>query len=216
MPLTDNDPVDSWIDVFGNEFTATGTSRPIFKEAVVNGLPVVRFDGVNDFLQDNVGPSYLDFQGNTGLTIYAVMKVTSGGLDKGIITKDGENPERGWALFESSGKLGSIISTGASSRVRRNATTVTTGNFIIAKSVFDGGTTQSLYVDGVLDDSSIDGAIPSSIGGSGPNTALIGDFSFATSNYFNGDIAEIIVFDRVLSGSEQTNVETYLTTKYGL
>jgi hypothetical protein len=34
--------------------------------------------------------------------------------------------------------------------------------------------------------------------------------------YFNGDIAEVIVYDRVLSDDERAQVSAYLTIKYGV
>lgn len=37
-----------------------------------------------------------------------------------------------------------------------------------------------------------------------------------SSQYFNGDLAEIIVYNRVLTSTEIANVESYLTTKWGV
>jgi hypothetical protein len=36
------------------------------------------------------------------------------------------------------------------------------------------------------------------------------------ANYFNGDIAEILIYDRVLSTSEEQQIESYLMKKYGI
>jgi hypothetical protein len=49
----DADPVGEWQDQGGNGrhvSQATGSRRPTLKLAIQNGLPVVRFDGVDDFL----------------------------------------------------------------------------------------------------------------------------------------------------------------------
>jgi len=50
--LANNDPVSSFTDFSGNANHAanTLTKRPLYITNVLNGLPVVRFDGVNDVL----------------------------------------------------------------------------------------------------------------------------------------------------------------------
>jgi hypothetical protein len=50
--LNDGDAVSSWNDVSGNSYhmiQAIADSRPTYKAAIKNGLPVVRFDGINDY-----------------------------------------------------------------------------------------------------------------------------------------------------------------------
>ncbi len=51
LGLVDGTPVEIWTDRSGNGFDATRTTaneRPRFTTSVLNGRPVVRFDGVND------------------------------------------------------------------------------------------------------------------------------------------------------------------------
>ncbi len=52
LVLNNNDPVSTWTDSGGGGNTLTGTLllRPLYKSALYNGLPAVRFDGVNDQL----------------------------------------------------------------------------------------------------------------------------------------------------------------------
>lgn len=53
LVLANNDPVSSWADASGNTRTmlqATGANQPLFKTAIYNGLPTVRYDGTNDTL----------------------------------------------------------------------------------------------------------------------------------------------------------------------
>jgi hypothetical protein len=50
----DATPVASWTDLSGNAAHATqavGAAQPLYKTNIINGLPVVRFDGVDDRLQ---------------------------------------------------------------------------------------------------------------------------------------------------------------------
>lgn len=59
--VLDADPVGGWADQSGNGnhvTQATAGSRPILKLAIQNGLPVVRFDGADDYMS---GGDILDF-----------------------------------------------------------------------------------------------------------------------------------------------------------
>lgn len=49
--LADNDPVSTLgNDSTGGDFTQSGTARPLFKENIVNGHAVLRFDGSDDWM----------------------------------------------------------------------------------------------------------------------------------------------------------------------
>lgn len=55
--LADGDPITSWPDSSGRGRTSqagSGTTRPLYKTAILGGLPVARFDGSNDFLRSAV------------------------------------------------------------------------------------------------------------------------------------------------------------------
>src|SRR5574343_1369214 len=52
--LNDGDAVATWEDSSGNNrdaSQATGANRPTYKTNIVNSLPVVRFDGSDDYLE---------------------------------------------------------------------------------------------------------------------------------------------------------------------
>jgi hypothetical protein len=73
----DNSEVSSWADRSTNAHTiqqTTPASRPTFQTNEINGNPVVRFDGSNDFLS---GGDILDI-GTNSLTMLAVAKRSSG------------------------------------------------------------------------------------------------------------------------------------------
>ena len=83
-------------------------------------------------------------------------------------------------------------------------------DFTSTRAVHDSGT-DSLYVNGqrVFSQS---GKLSALGGVSGAGTIGEG----INHTFFNGDISEILVYDRVLSAAEATAVETYLAQKYGL
>jgi len=66
----------------------------------------------------------------------------------------------------------------------------------------------NLYIDHALD------AGPSSVGTSTWDGIVVGGDPAATSYGFNGYIAEVIVFDSILSSSDRLLVESYLASRY--
>lgn len=110
LALSDGTAVSSWTDSSGNTNTmaqASGTSQPLLKTNILNGLSVVRFDGTDDFMQtaapvstvtDNFtmfavskrstttssGNTVL-FNGAGGSNGYGPAHITSGGSFKGAL-----------------------------------------------------------------------------------------------------------------------------------
>lgn len=68
---TDGQPVSTWSDQSGHSrhLTQTGTARPTYKAAILSGgtLPVVRFDGVDDFMSYLGGADWIT---GTGLSVF--------------------------------------------------------------------------------------------------------------------------------------------------
>ncbi len=48
------------------------------------------------------------------------------------------------------------------------------------------------------------------------NNNFIGKRSDFTTNYFDGDLAELIVYNRAISSSERKSVEEYLSRKWNI
>lgn len=64
-----------------------------------------------------------------------------------------------------------------------------------------------------VDDSKIENSFPLTIGGNPESITIYPD---SPQNYLHGDLAEIIIYDRVLTELEQQRIECHLTTRYGL
>jgi hypothetical protein len=71
--LADTDPVSTWSDSSGqgNDGTASLTVRPLYRTGIVNGKPVVRFDGVNDVL--NLPNSFSAFTAGTAFVVVKIV-----------------------------------------------------------------------------------------------------------------------------------------------
>ena len=88
LALSDGDPVVTWPDQSGNGNDVTqpvAAARPTFRTAVINGEPVVRFDGVDDVLRNlsNMGLT-------TICTILTVIRLDDT-TEKGTMIKLGDN-----------------------------------------------------------------------------------------------------------------------------
>lgn len=76
------------------------------------------------------------------------------------------------------------------------------------------GTNKAIYRDGVAIISG--NANDASITGSNQNLFIGGRFQEADGNYFDGEIAELIIYDEVPTELEQEKVQSYLALKYGI
>lgn len=84
------------------------------------------------------------------------------------------------------------------------------GDFTVTRAVHDNGT-DSLYVNGleVLSEA----GNHSTLGGTS-GAGVIGEGAHGT--HYDGEISEILIYDRVLSVEEAAQVESYLRNKYGI
>ena len=189
--LADGDPISTWSDAsgVGNHATATLTTRPLYKTGILNGLPVVRFDGSNDALLLS-GITLGDF------SAFAVVK--TGGGDYALMGATGPNPQL--RMGQTTNKLSTFDSSNnpQSSTLGTALTSFSTVEYLRAV------TTVSFYQNGTAYSTG-------SMAGSQTFTR-IGEI--ASSLRLNGDIAEIVFYDSALSAGNRQDVEAYLNTKW--
>lgn len=208
--LTDGDPVDSWVssDDLYIEATQTGTNRPTFKENILNGKPVIRFDkAASQFMSLGTAAS-LDMDNNlTTIIVYdttipTVRQTVLGCFDvaNGFQLEFGLVPNTPNVIIEGV--------------VMANTTIQKLEGFSILTYIRRGATdaTHEFYQDG----------FPCLIGTKNSNnytatgyTKEIGRRS-PGNQHFDGDIAAIIQYNTDISYSDLVKVELYLANKYGL
>lgn len=208
----DGDPVATWPDRSGNGRDASQVNtgnRPVLKTSIVNGQPVVRFDGTNDYLDL---PSFIS--SFTAAEIFIVIKpdtyppsaFTSG------IWNFGPNSTPASHYSWTTG--GIYESFGTATRQDE----IAPGMSLAAWRVYNVTTSSTGWA------ARLDGTILRSLGSNTvawPTTARIGGVlqTDTTSNsyiWFDGDIAEVILFNTSLNGSDRSTVQSYLCTRYGL
>jgi hypothetical protein len=209
---SNGDPISTWADVSGNARNATGsgTARPTLQNNALNGRPIVRFDGTDDQLSGSRVLSTSNF------SVFVVLKAAAQNA-KGILTQRSATVNIGRT---------EILSCSD------------TGSFNTARVFFNNGTSYNLNATGVMLDntpkivhvkSTTTGTTSVGINGGAEEVLLtgqtwtpenanytIGNALGIASRFFNGDIAEILVFPRALSTTERQAVERYLANKYAI
>ena len=207
---TASDKVTDWDDLGPDDkhATSTGSKRPDYIAKGLNDNPTIRFDGTNDRLRTSLDigeDQYEDF------SIYSVYRpaVDSAGSPWG-------NDNGGWDRFiVDNSTLNNAVSTGPGGTPANNLTGIS-GLFTalfptLAYIFYDEDENDASYVR-------VNGTTTATFtAGNGPQS----DNNFAigfngNDNYFDGDVAEIVVYDKLHSITNRRKVETYLATKYGI
>lgn len=214
----DGDAVSTWTNrgSGANNATAGAGTEPTFKTGIMNGQPVVRFDGSNDFMSV---ASYAPASTTAGqMSVWVVMTATSGSSYAIAELTSNYNWANTFGLFRlAAGNVALRTHTSGSSF----STFETTGTVTTTPSVYVGTMDRSLStneVTGYLNSTTASGTRPQ-------NDNLSGDMSTDTlylgaragsSLRLAGDIAEIGFVKSVLSASDITSLTSYLGAKYGV
>jgi hypothetical protein len=188
--------VAQWNDTSGNarHLTATGTAQPTYKTAIVNGQPIVRFNGTTNWMRYATGFTLQDFHffmlakittqqmifERPGLTYFfdtgATVRV--GGADAGSLGGGWNNTRTGFDLLE----------------VR-----FTTGSVTIWRNGYE------LYWQTANVLSAEDAGAALDVGArSGPSLTTTGDF------------AELIFYDGTVRPGEIAGLYAYMVARYAL
>ena len=212
---SDNSTVSSWNDInpqatVRNNATQTGASsiKPIYIEKGINNLPILRFDG-----------QYLNYDGsalvNSDYTIFVVEKITNsispGYFLAGTDVTENRNLHLGYRPDSTKAITQDHYFSGINY-------TRTPPSYIIAPAMHSfwfstSGGKKYWNNGGVTPEASASTASQSAalVSYNGAKIALNG-----TTEYYKGDIAEIIMFSRALSDKDRQAVESYLSKKWAI
>ena len=198
------DKVSQWDDKSGNgnDVTqGTGAFQPATQSDAQNGKNVLTFDGTNHFM-NSVFDSSLDLRND--FTIIYVAKTDDIAAARRALATDG-------------------YATGVASSARTQYTALGVQDYSSANDYWN----TSLHIINTMTmDSSNDAifyknnAVFSSPTGANPaNATTTGIFIGSRENgtqKWDGEIAEILIFNKVLNASERLEVNTYLSNKWGI
>jgi hypothetical protein len=197
LALATNDPVSSWTDSSGNAVhatQATSSKQPSFQAAVLNGMGVVRFDGTDDEMNAAVSA-------DASRTLFYLVKqaATLGAVYIGGLASTA-------AIRTFSNQFEYISAEGGATPALGG--TPTNWNVIAVK--YTSTASAAVYI------------------GTGTATNLDPNDSFSTSTtltigerstnsgFWNGDFAEILVYDSALSDTDRESVRDYLIDKWAI
>ncbi len=198
---SDGDPIGQWSDLSGNAHHASQTDparQPVYVADAAGGRPALFFDGADDGMVTG-----LDLGTNvTPYTVFAVFNTRSsvGALRRAV------QGSQNWLVGPYVNELRHYTPSGG--WAANPGPPASAGQFFLTEAHNTGAATTFLV------DATDVTTNPASIGSPGV-VHLAGSGNYP-NEVLDGDIAEVIVYDRALSGTEQRAVSAYLKQKYGL
>jgi hypothetical protein len=214
--FANSDPVGTYTDSSGNarNFTSSGSSRPTFTTSAVNGLPALNFDGSDDWMSAG---DVLDL-GTGGMTLMVLCKFDVNS-NAGIVVKSFAGDATGrWALFRESSVNQGLLDEGATSATPSYAATSTAWSLLTL--VIERNVSARIYENGVLKNTV---AISGSTDFNTAYYLLLGAYNNGTDGlgpiagyYFNGQVAESVLWREALGTSAREGAEDALGSLYGI
>lgn len=216
---TTSGSVDSWGDMSGNANNATGAgaTRPTLSADTANGgvLSSVAFNGSSQFMSLPSGFSNL----TSGFSAFVVLKPTSA-VATGTPLVLGNSGPSDAALVKTVGTNAALYAY--NSTTSSNATTssnpISTSAFQLLEATFQPGSSPStgvgkVYVGGTLQTTS--STMVQTLANISRTVCRIGT-STQSTEYFGGNICEILVFSNPVSDGLRKSIESYTKSKYGV
>lgn len=188
------------------------TAKPVWKDGIKNGHAVARFDGSTNFLGNtSLIPSPQTNQARTTAFVFNSDTFVGNGA---LATWDGAGTAtyRTMRPIDSTADIQVFIrgDSGTGYNVRYGAGS-SAGNWYIIIAV-DTGFFLDIYINGVI--SLV--AQNSSLASARTYTDVFLGKGRATSQFFDGDIAEIFIKEGTITSSEVQDYNTYLTDRYAI
>lgn len=207
-PAANDNLVQQWNDHSGNAnnvFQGTTANRPLCKSNFINGKPVLRFDGIDDWMGLNINVP------ETNFSQFMVFKTNSNDGNGSVIAiTDALSPAAG-AHDRQYGLIGNKLGH----RLWNEETIVSTTDFndnsthmaTIYAGISVGG--QEIYGDGL----SVATGSKSASDFNWQTSMIIGGHN--AWGFLNFDVPEIIYYNVILNTTQRIIVENYLASKYG-
>jgi hypothetical protein len=219
-PIDDGTAVRIWSDQSGNGYDATQSTtaaRPTYIASGLNGLPVVRFDGTDDNLALSGGALGM-LRNVAGATVFLVVKypANSTAMFPFAIRTNATTPriqmlQSSANKFQTAGRR-----LDADTTITLTSTQSVTTNAVIQTAFADyQNTILRQFINGTIDGENLSFQTSGNTSDTDSNAISIGATA-VPSFPLNGDIAEIIVYNRALNTSELSQVHRYLSRKWGI
>jgi hypothetical protein len=220
LDLDDGDPVLTWPDTSGNHNDAINLApgrEPHFYVSQVSGKPVVRFDEDNqEYLGNNLS---LDINSSDAATVFIFGRNAAVSDDDNTGLFIGQSPGSGGAIRHYGLEYEGAVRFNNGNRIFADGFTLNDwklGTWINAAGATYGE--YEFFADGSVQ-SQVSSTGSTSIPGTSDDLFFIGaglltSTSFSPTRYFEGDIAEVIVYHYQLNETERIITENYLASRY--
>jgi hypothetical protein len=206
--VADGDALALWPDKSGNGRDATQDDdmyKPVYVADANNGLPAVRFD--TDWLEAVFSADGIELP----ITVFVVHKVTSATMGNQNIIDGGSAGPRFRLGYNPPGEplFATFVNWPPALNARITIETPMPDFTVVTALYNEPGARSALRVDGEEKASSTNMASHRLV------DITIGSRTSRDRQWFFGDIAEIIFYERALEDGELAAVESYLADKYG-
>ena len=210
--------VETWKDKSGGgrDFTASGTARPTLTPSAINSRSAVTFNGSSTTMTGNAAAENV-IRNLAGYTIFTVVRTASVaggerfafGVGATILVRTGQQDSRPLIA-------GRRLYADALESITDGSGTLTTGTAFIQTAVVNHSAQSLTGVRNGLVFAT--DATYMTAGTSQNNDAptSVGTQGGGTYGFWNGEIAEIIVFNTALSANDRGRVEAYLAQRWGI
>ena len=194
--LSDGATVTTWTDMSGQNNHATAAGTPIYKTAVLNGQPVVRFNGASSFTTADISSQF-----PTAATVFIATTISNDNAYTLVKANPGVDE---WWRWDGDGTSYPGFFRG--SRLESYTAMPNSGSHLFA--ISSSASAWEMSINGASQ--GVEGANYDS----GGAPLVIGNGS--SGGGLNGDIAEVLIYSRVLTATEANAVGYYLEAKYGI
>lgn len=205
--LADGDAITTWADQSGNNrdaTQATAARKPLYKINILNGKAVVRFDGVDDRLNTAAFQAFPQKRGT--IFVVATMGTVTG--DRAMLGPEYTGVAIGWELAHSATTSLDLFwyDDVASAQIVDGAPTGT--------SIWEVVRTSDTSLTG-LRNGTADAAITITDNQPTSEVLTVGASRDAL-DFWNSDIAEIIIYGDAKSAADRKKVRRYLSREYAI
>ena len=216
--------VSEWRDksgsgrVFSQEIA---NNRPTVATNVFGTKPAIRFDGSNDALQSTADAGSLVFPATLFMVVNKPVSTSDGGLFTHIKSgTDSYNSADAWVLSTNTNAAAIRVLGGVNTNLFPGVGSSGTllGKFLVSLRIATNSAILKNRTAGLSNTDALFtlNATPSN---NGCGLGFLSTWTGAANSLIHnlaGDIAEVLIYSRALSASEESSVENYLAKKYGL